>query len=34
MQCGRHICAGVCASNVECIYNSAPGHTVDCSEFI
>ena len=34
VQCGRHICSGAYANNVKCMYTSAPGHIVDCSEFI
>ena len=34
VQCGRHISSGAYASNVECLYSSAPGHIVDCIEFI
>ena len=26
VQCNRHICSGIYASNVECMYTSAPGH--------
>ena len=29
VQCGRHICSGAYASNVEYMYNSASGHIVD-----
>ena len=29
VQCGRHICSGAYASNVKCMYTSAPGHTAD-----
>ena len=34
MKNGRHICSWLYVSNVKCLYTSAPGHTVDCSEFI
>ena len=34
VQCSRHICSGVCANSVTCIYTSVSGHTVDNSEFI
>ena len=34
VQCGRHICSGPYASKVECMYTSASGHIVDCSELI
>ena len=34
VQCGRYICVGAYASIVECLYANAPGHIVDCSEFI
>ena len=31
---GKYICSGTYASNVECVYSSAPGCIVDCSEFM
>ena len=34
VQCGRHICSGTYVSNVKCMYISAPGHIVNCIEFI
>ena len=34
VQCDRHICLGAYTSNMECMYTSAYGHIVDCSEFI
>ena len=34
VQCGRYICSGAYASNVECMYASASGHIFDFSEFI
>ena len=34
VQCARHICLGTSANNVKCMYTSAHGYTVDCSEFI
>ena len=33
MRCDRHICSGVYANNVKCIYTSALGHNVDCNDF-
>ena len=29
-----HICSWAYANNVECMYNSVPGHSVDCIGFI
>ena len=34
VQCGRHICPVAYVNNVKCIYTSALGDIVDCSEFI
>ena len=34
LQHGRHICSGAYANNVECMYTSVPGHTIDYSRFI
>ena len=34
MQCGRHICSGEYANNMKFMHTSAPGHIVDCSEFM
>ena len=34
VQCGRHICSGAYANNVNYINTSVPGHIVYCSEFI
>ena len=34
VHCGSHVCSGAYVSNVKCMYNCAPGHTVDCSEYI
>ena len=34
VQCGRHICSRVYASNVGCMFTGDPGHTVHCNEFI
>ena len=34
MQCERHDFSGVCVNNVKCMYTSAGGDTVDCTEFI
>ena len=30
MQSGRYISSGAFASNVKCVYASAPGHIIDC----
>ena len=34
VQCGRHICSGAYTNDVKCMYTSAAGYTVHCSEFI
>ena len=34
VQCGRHIQSGEYVSNVKYMYTSAPGHIIDCIEFI
>ena len=34
VQCGKHICSGVYANNVKCMYTSASGHVFECTEFI
>ena len=34
VQCGRHISCRVYTSNVKCMYSSAPGHTVHCSDLM
>ena len=34
MLCGRHICSGAYAINVECVHTNVPGLIVLCSEFI
>ena len=34
MQCGRPISSGAYANNVLCMYTSAPGHIIDCTELI
>ena len=34
VQYGRHICSWAYVNNVKCMYTSAPGNTVDSSEFV
>ena len=34
VQGGRHICLGVYANNMICMYTDVSGHIVDCSDFI
>ena len=34
VQCGMHICSGAYDNNVKWLYTIAPGHIVDCIEFI
>ena len=34
VQCGRHISSEAYTNDVKCMYNSSPGDTVDCSEFL
>ena len=33
VQCSRHICLRMDASNWKCMYTSAPGSIVDCSSY-
>ena len=34
VQCSRCICSGAYASNVKCMYTSAPSDFIDCIEYI
>ena len=34
IECGRHMCLGAYANNVQYLYIIASGHIVDCSEFL
>ena len=34
MQCGRHVYSGAYVSNMKCFYTNAPGHIIDCIEFV